>query len=51
MVIEPPKKGELNMIKHNISKYRSNNQLIVTSWLQINLFGKVICFSKKSLYI
>ena len=36
------------MIHHYITKYRDEkDNLIVESWMQINLFGKSFCFSKK----
>lgn len=35
------------MIKHYISKYTSDNKQYVASWLQINMLGKIFCFSKK----
>ncbi len=39
-------------MKHHITKYRNeSNELIVVSWLQLNLFGKCFCFSKKELVI
>ena len=35
-------------MKHYITKYkRENGKTEVCSWLQINLFGKPICFSIK----
>lgn len=39
-------------MKHYITKYRNEHEeLVVESWLQINLFGKNFCFSKKKLVI
>ena len=39
------------MIKHYMTKYSENEIKYVESWLQINLFGKCFCFSKKRLEI
>lgn len=39
-------------MKHYMTKYiDENNDLIVTSWLQINLFNRAFCFSQKKLTI
>lgn len=39
-------------MKHYMTKYRNEeNKLIIVSWLQINLFGRCYCFSKKELAI
>lgn len=35
------------MIKHYITKYESNGKKYAESWLQVNIFGKVYCFSIK----
>lgn len=35
------------MLKHHITQYTSNGKRYVESWLQINVLGKCICFSKK----
>lgn len=37
------------MLKHYITKYEENNQLYAESWLQINIFGRCFCFSKKKI--
>ncbi len=37
------------MFKHYITKYEENNQLYAESWLQINIFGKCFCFSRKKI--
>ncbi|MGY3767683.1 hypothetical protein ACWOAK_02645 [Helcococcus kunzii] len=39
------------MIKHYITKYIENGKMYVESWLQIDLFGKSFCFSKKRIEI
>lgn len=39
------------MIKHYITKYIENGRLYAESWLQINLFGKAYCFSKRKIEI
>ena len=36
-------------MKHYITKYIENGKTYVESWLQINAFGKVFCFSKKKI--
>lgn len=39
-------------MKHYITKYKTDDgKLIVVSWIQINLFGRSYCFSKKELVI
>ncbi|CRH18750.1 conserved hypothetical protein [Carnobacterium maltaromaticum] len=35
-------------MKHHITKYESNGAMYAESWLQINMFGKCYCFSKKT---
>lgn len=35
------------MIKHHMTKFTTEDGLIVQSWLQINIFKKAYCFSKK----
>lgn len=35
------------MIKHNMTKYRENGSLFIESWLQIDLFRRCYCFSRK----
>lgn len=37
------------MFKHHITKYRADGKTYVESWLQLNLFGKAYCFSKKKI--
>lgn len=39
------------MIKHHITKYREDHHLWAEAWLQINLFGKCFCFSKRKIKI
>ncbi len=35
------------MLEHHITKYGANGKRFAESWLQFNLFGKKICFSKR----
>ena len=35
-------------MKHHITTYTENGKKYVSSWLQINLFGRCYCFSKKT---
>ncbi len=37
------------MIKHHITKYKSDGKQFACAWLRINLFGKEICFSTKTI--
>ena len=37
------------MIKHYLTKYISDGKKFATSWLQLNIFGKCFCFSKKTI--
>ena len=39
------------MIHHYITKYYENNVLYAEAWIQLNLFGKCFCFSKKRIEI
>lgn len=39
------------MIKHHITKYRENGNRYAESWLQINVFNKAFCLSKKRIKI
>lgn len=39
------------MIKHYITKYEENGKKYAEAWLQINIFNKCICFSKKKIKI
>lgn len=39
------------MIKHYITKYKENNKRYAEAWIQINIFGKSICISKKKIEI
>jgi len=36
-------------MKHYITKYVEDGKQVIMSWLQINLFGKCYCFSKRYL--
>ena len=35
------------MVRHYITKYEEKNKFYAEAWLQINLFGKSFCFSKR----
>ncbi|MEI5991398.1 hypothetical protein A5881_002933 [Enterococcus termitis] len=35
------------MIKHHMTKYVEDDTKYVESWIQVNILGKVYCFSKK----
>lgn len=37
------------MIKHYITKYKSDGKRLATSWIQLNLFGKAFCFNTKTI--
>lgn len=39
--------GGKGMIKHYITKYVENGTKYAESWIQVNIFGKSYCFSKK----
>lgn len=39
------------MIKHYITKYEESGILYAEAWMQLNLFGKCFCFSKKKIII
>jgi len=36
---------------HYMTKYIANNKQYVTSWFQINVFGKPFCFSKRTVVV
>lgn len=38
-------------MNHYITKYQENGKIYVEAWLQINLFGKAFCFSRKRIEI
>lgn len=38
-------------MKHYLTKYVENGTHYAESWLQINLFGKAICFWRKRIVI
>lgn len=39
-------------MNHYITKYKNeNNELVIVSWLQINIFKWCLCFSKKKLVL
>jgi len=36
------------MLRHHLTDYKDENgKRIIVSWLQLNLFGKIHCFSKQ----
>ncbi len=35
------------MVHHYMTKYDENNHSYVASWIQINLFKRCYCFSKR----
>lgn len=35
------------MIKHHMTKYREDGKQYIESWLQIDLFRRCYCFSRK----
>ena len=35
------------MIHHYIAKYKENEKTYVESWLQVNVFGCALCFSRR----
>lgn len=37
------------MIKHYITKYWTDGKHYAEAWLQLNLFGKCFCFSKRKM--
>ncbi len=39
------------MLKHYITKYEEKGDLFVEAWLQINIFGKSYCFSKRKIKV
>lgn len=39
------------MVNHYITTYHENGSHWVEAWLQINLFGKCICFSRRKIEI
>jgi hypothetical protein len=39
------------MLNHYMTKYVSNGKRYAESWLQLDLFGKSYCFSKKIMEI
>lgn len=36
---------------HYITKYEENGKRYAEAWIQINVFGKCICFSRKKVEI
>ena len=39
------------MLKHHLTQYTTDGRKFVTSWLQLNIFGKCYCFSKRTIKI
>ncbi|NLY09397.1 MAG: hypothetical protein GXZ11_05805 [Tissierellia bacterium] len=39
------------MVRHNITKYVEDNELVAEAWLQIDLFGFTFCFSRQKVKI
>ena len=39
------------MIKHYLTKYKTDGKKFATSWLQLNIFDKCFCFSQKTISI
>lgn len=35
------------MLHHYITKYKERDIAYATSWIQLNILGRVFCFSKK----
>lgn len=44
-------KGGEKALHHHITKYEKNGELYVEAWIQINVFGRCFCFSKKKIKI
>lgn len=38
-------------MRYNITKYTYNNKKYATSWFQINIFNKNLCFFSKTIEI
>lgn len=38
-------------LHHYIAKYVEDEQLYAEAWIQIDIFGKCFCFSKKKIWI
>ena len=43
------KRKEMWMLRHYITKYKEGDRYYAESWLQLELFGKVWCFSCKKI--
>ena len=39
------------MMHHYITKYEANGKRYAESWVQVNLFGRCFCFSKRKIEI
>ena len=44
-------KREKKMIKHYITKYVEDGKRYAEAWIQINIFGRCYCISRKRLEI
>lgn len=44
-------KKRKRMLEHNLTYYIVDDKTIVTSWIQLNIFGKCFHFSKKTITI
>ena len=50
MYIIHDEEGE-EMVKHYITKYEEDGKLYAEAWIQINIFGRCYCISRKRLEI
>nr|DAU16413.1 MAG TPA: hypothetical protein [Caudoviricetes sp.] len=39
------------MLRHYITKYKEGEQYYVESWLQLDIFGKSFCFSRRKINV
>lgn len=39
------------MLHHYITKYKEGDQYYAESWIQLDLFGKCWCFSKRKINV
>lgn len=44
-------RGEDEMLRHYITKYEEKEKRYAESWIQLNIFGKSFCFSRKKIEI
>lgn len=45
------KRRKGKMIRHYITKYTENGKRYAEAWIQINIFGKCICVSRKRIFL